>query len=685
MTVTLEVYEADHSTLVDTIDPGQWTRVRVTDVANLGGGGEVELPNVIAEGAENPALDLLTPGRVVRVVSDGNDIGSFALEQPVTTPLSPREEAGEITVVTGREPMAARFDKVRWHPDHGLGNLPFNPDRPLAFAADDLDEDGWTAAVGQLPNYDTDNYMGRPVGFVDTGGPAGAGPHWLADRDSRVTYAPGGIWFYRQRFTIDDDYDLIVQAAWDDDGELWIDDVPVLKSEGVYKGGCSEARISISEGDHLVAGYVRNLNELRTGIVFAGWSVSEGMADTLVFRSEASDAVVLGFPDVYPGFTPTEVLLLALDEAQDRGMLTDVTMDFTVGADTDAAAVHEVVDITVKAPADSLLTTCKMLSETYLDLAATRDDLELQAWIRGTRGTDRTLTVAFGEGTCAEVKWGSDFAEQATVALVMVEGEAPFEVAHPDADDLGRHEVSLDFGKCSTSSARKWARAYLNEVSYARRSIAVTLVPGVGPVPQDDFTVGDTVLVGAGVGPFTWGGTPITWGDDDADWGEVHRVHSIGLEVDATSIGRWTVELDQPTMLLEERLATIMRRQTPSAAGGRTVLPTPSTPSFPSVSAGSEDVHTWQFDGDPGDVQLLKNGTPISGAVVSSPSAGGTGRTTVTAAARKYVKGVDRLTLEVGSSVPSPEWVPPEGRWVQEIRATRDSAVDTTTITISVT
>src|SRR5690606_31896863 len=109
----------------------------------------------------------------------------------------------------------------------------------------------------------------------------GDGPEWLWDRDSRTTpFAPGGVCYFRQRFTLASDQLVLWQFAADDEGELWVDGVPVCRVEGVYKGGAVQAAVQMSAGEHLIGCWGRNRNELRAGVVYAGWSVSDGMADT---------------------------------------------------------------------------------------------------------------------------------------------------------------------------------------------------------------------------------------------------------------------------------------------------------------------------------------------------------------------------------------------------------------------
>jgi hypothetical protein len=675
VTLTLAVYEADSSTLVDTIDAGQWREARWSDINSHPGDFRLLLPHLVA-GVTNPALALLEVGRLIRFSVDAVARFQGLIEDESITVVSDNAEAGEVTVVTGRGSLGV-FDKVQIRPDMGLENRPWHPTRWFNFAADRLrddDPDGpqgaWPFSYGQLPNYDTNNYFGRPEGFTDTAGPAGTGPEWLWEDDTRTAFADAGVCYFRQRFTLASETDCIFEFAADDEGELWVDDVPLCNTEGVYLGGCVKAGVRLSAGEHLLSALGRNLNALRAGVVYAGWSVSNGMPDTLLVRSDSDLARCLAYPADPPGFTPTEVIRLVVDEVQDLTdpRLSDVTFSFISASDTDSAAVSEVTDLTCRAPADSILTFILMLGETYLDIGIEPDDLELNAWIRGTRGSDLSATIAFTKTTCRKVVHDISGSERATVAIVAGTRFPPFEVVHADAATLGYEEVALDFGDLSQASAEKFATEYLNLVSQARKGITLELVPTVGPTPYEDFGIGDTISVPGSTGA-----------------AEDHRVVGIGAQVSGDSIIRWTVELDQPKALLVERLEAIMRRQLPASGGARTILPTRTDPQFVSNDKGTETVHTWQWDGAAGNIVLKKNGTAITGATITSPAAGSTSKVTVTDAARKYVKGSDKLTFSVGGAADSPAWVPPEGRWIQEFRATRDGTEDTTTITVSVT
>jgi hypothetical protein len=683
VTITLKVYEADNSTFVDDIDPLQFKHARYAEINSELGGWEITFPNLVDTSPTNrtkianPALALMEIGRVVRFLDDGQVRGAGRIEDRGKKVVAAEEEGGEVTVWKGPG-LFGIFDKVCVRPDKGLGNLPWHTTRWFNFAADRLRDDdpagpqgAWPFAYGQLPNYDTNNYFGRPEGFTDTAGPAGTGPEWLWEDDTRTAFADAGVCYFRQRFTLASETDCIFEFAADDEGELWVDDVPLCNTEGVYLGGCVKAGVRLSAGEHLIAALGRNLNALRAGVVYAGWSVSNGMPDTLLVRSDSDLARCLAYPADPPGFTPTEVPRLVVDEVQDLAepRLADVTFSFIAASDTDSAEVVEVTDLTCDAPGDTIWTLFRAIGETYLDLGIGPDSLEMHAWIRGTRGSDLSATVELEKGNCRRVDHDEIGADRATVALVMGARFAPFEVEHADAATVGYEEIALDFGDASEATAERFATDYLNLVSQARKGISIELVPDVGPRPYEDFGIGDTISV-PGID-----GTP-----------EDHRVVAIGMEVGPDSITRWTVDLDQPRLLLQERLSAIMR-QLPGLAGGRTILPSPTRPQFVASDKGSEQSHTWQWDGPLGEIQLYKNGTAITGALVAAGSLdpGETAKTTVTNAARKYVKGVDKLTITAGGGAHSPDWVPPEGRWIQEIRATADSTDETITITVSVT
>lgn len=661
-TVSLKVYESDNTTLVGNIAHGQWRDARWGEANSKAiGCGPVTLPHTLDGGAENPALALIETGRIIRFLVDGTPRGAMLIEDTAVEVVSPREEAGEVTAVTGRSHLAV-LGKVQVRPDMGTGVLPHYPTRFLNFSATRLrddDPDGpqgaWPFSTGQLPNYDTDNFFGRPEGFVDTAGPAGSGPEWLWDRDSRVSFAPAGTCYFRQRFTLASTQDVIVEFAADDQGELWVDNVPVCRVEGVYKGGAVRSSVRLSAGEHLIGAWGQNLNALRAGVVYAVWSVSDGMPDTLLARSDDALARVLGYPADPPGFTPTEVIRLLVDEAQalTPSRLSNVTFSFISASDTEHTEVSEVTDIACEAPGESILTVVERLGETYLDVGIRPDSLMLDAWVRGNRGTDRSAYIIFERGNCRRVAWDIGGAERATVALVSGEGFAPFEWPHPDAALTGVYEeVALDFGPASRSSAQRYATEYLNLVSQGRKGVTIEILPTATTEAQVTIqgipaTIqGEPFMVGESSAPRPYADFQIgDWitipGSDGSP--ESHRVAAIGCRVDSGSVLNWEVDLDQPRRVIEERLDAIMRRGFAGFAGGRTLLPSATRPSFPTSEATGEGTETWSSP-ESGTVVLRRNGVAVPGASLAAD-----GPVTLTDAVRKCVAG-DVVDITIGGT-----------------------------------
>lgn len=671
---TIEVYEHDNATLaaVDPahiIAPGQYLSAMGMHVP-LYGAGELVLPRYV-DGAANPALALIRRGRLVRFTGDFT--WTMEIEDVSDVVVAENDEAGEVVTIRGRDWLTARLAKAHVQPDMGYDTLPWSPDRPFGVGADRLRDDdpagpqgAWPFAVATPADYDdaSPNY-GRPEGYVNTSA------EWVWSEDSS-TSVPGGVNYFRQRDTFAAGEVWLEVAADDVVDALYFDDVMVLNTEGVYKGGSVHTVLRVSAGEHLIAAKVTNLNALKAGVTCSWWTVSDGKPDTLIGSFNSVETRVLAYPSDPPGFTPTEVLRLVVDEEQDRGGLPGLGFSFISASDSNSAAVTEVTDLSCRAPDTSQLTFFQLLHATYLDIDYGHDDLEVDAYIRGTEGTDKSGSVVFEKGTALKVQHDAIGMEQATVALVTGNSFAPFEVTHADEATLGRSTVPLNMGDASKATATRWAAEYLDVISDSRRGIAVELPPGSGLVPVRDFDIGDT----AGVlesGASMWGGEEASWGDDPVGW-SAHRIASWGFELNATSVMRYPVELDQPASIMQERLDAIMRRFLPGGAGGRTILPSPTNPPVPRWEPGSESTETWSSP-ESGTVVLRKNGTAITGASLVAD-----GGVTLTDAARKCAAGdVVDITIDgVAGFTPFPI---KQTTWLQEMRVA--SNANGTTITLA--
>lgn len=628
------------------------------------GRGELVLQRLIEAGAANPSLTGLEHNTIIRVSVGGETAWQMRVEDLSHALIGPSEEAGQTTTAAGRHAVLAELDQVRVYPDAGLSIRPWGTTRYFNGSSRNYVTTALPLAVATPPHYDTavPNY-GRPEGFPDFTA------QWIWDRSSHVNVPAGDCYFWHD-FTVASATDALVIAAADDEVEVWMDGVPILQVEGVYKGGSLRAEVELSATTHRIFARGRNLNALHAGILVTVMTVTDSMPDVVLTNTQASTWKVLGYPTQAPGFAWTQVLRQLVTEAQARSELVGMATSFLDSHDTDGEPVVTSTDIACRL-GDSYLTVCGQLAETFADIAGASASRTLHAWIRGTRGTN--VAASYTKGTnLLELRHEGHSDAQATVAFVQYAGGAPFERVHADAATYGRKVVSLEFGDVrSLTLARSLADAYLNTASRYRNGVVAGILPTLdADRPYRGVWPGDSPMVPA------------------ADLTATRtRVAVIGMDLDANSRPKWSMEFEQPSEVDNERLGAIMRRQLPGAAGGRTLLPSPISPQFLPTSQGREATHTWQYKGAigaPSVFVLRKNGTPITGATISVV-VGETEQLTVTNSARRYVKNSDKLTFTADGGTASLEWAPTEGRFIQAFKVTADATGAGATVDVWVT
>jgi LysM domain len=107
---------------------------------------------------------------------------------------------------------------------------------------------------------------------------------------------------------------------------------------------------------------------------------------TPVFRTTAAYWLCAPYPPSPPGMTVGRVVRVLLEEAQRRGALEGVTLDFTDEVDSDGKSWDPVSDIVTKVGTDYLTFLAKELAETYADFWMHPAQRRLSAWRKGTRG-----------------------------------------------------------------------------------------------------------------------------------------------------------------------------------------------------------------------------------------------------------------------------------------------------------
>lgn len=321
---------------------------------------------------EDPDLATLNYGDIVQFLLLGTPRFLMLVEKKDRVSVDPSEEVALATTVSGRGALAILEDAVVY-PDLYIETVPFADARIFNFSslfAVDTDNGYATNSTGI---YDwgvytsAGPYTNTPAGFPD------ATAHWLGPQaPSGVPDHPVGDWYVSSLLIGIDEGQYRLSVSADDSVDIYIDNVPLQKAEGVY-GRLITIDLWLDSALHHLAFKVTNLPPPHGGPSGLIWSLQEMNADgtvgAVVWHSHPSGSVndfYSAYPANPPGFTPGQVMDILLLEAQDteRGCFPLLTYDFDDAADSAGVAWAERIQPSFQVGAD-LLTVIKQLGETY--------------------------------------------------------------------------------------------------------------------------------------------------------------------------------------------------------------------------------------------------------------------------------------------------------------------------------
>ena len=113
------------------------------------------------------------------------------------------------------------------------------------------------------------------------------------------------------------------------------------------------------------------------GLIMSVWEADAqaGIGDPIFVSGDPTDGAPIGefvaceYPTTVPGWTAGEIVDKLIDEAQTRGSLTGVTVDFTASTDT-ASGTFQVISEFAANVGDSVLDVVQALSEAWADVDA---------------------------------------------------------------------------------------------------------------------------------------------------------------------------------------------------------------------------------------------------------------------------------------------------------------------------
>lgn len=572
------------------------------------------------------------------------------------------EEHDQIVTLRGRGALSLLENASVWQtsvaPSLGLNSRPLSDVRYFNYAEVHLDDQYWGGAHATAPDYDGANLFGRPKGMKDG---TGSGAKWVWGVPGGVP-VPGGYNYFRQYFDYSGPPRVVrVEAAADDELELWVDGVPILEILGVYAGGMKWTTFELTPGTHLVAVRGRNRNALRAGVIWSiGTMDSRGRFLDVIAHSlsgqisqfepgQVYPGLALAYPTEPPGFTIGRAWRILYLEAQDRGEIPYIGDTIDEVADHNGTPWGVTNELSVRLD-QSLLDVARMWGETYWDIVMSPSTLDPIACLKGQLGSNVPVTWQAGVQLLLDQRTKTS---APTVALIRFDG-GRIEVEHPDVATKGRRVRALSMGHIKVpSQAYREGMAYL-EAAKRREETRAIQIDAQTNLSQDVYTgarVGDSPAV------------PVARQ-------RIHGINVVGGDGDYTA----TPEIISAQQTTEERLFIASTQMSPGSALGRSrgVTPAPDV-SFPAGQDGREYALGFSWENVTGVIELkayLGDGTTATVIATVNPGPGERGKVVIDPPV--HINELTNLTVFVGGADRSQLKRTDEGTWLMEFKADRD-------------
>lgn len=571
------------------------------------------------------------------------------------------EEHDQIVSLRGRGALTLLENAAVWQtsipPSLGLESRPLSDVRYFNYAEVFLDDQYWGGAYATPPDYDGANLFGRPKGMKDG---TGSGAKWIWGIPGGVP-VPAGYNYFRQYFDYAGPARVVrLEAAADDEVEIWVDGVPILEITGVYAGGMKYTTFELTPGQHLVAARGRNRNALRAGIIWSiGTMDSRGRFLDVIAHSDSGQVsqfdpgqiygcAALAYPPEPPGFTIGRAWRILYLEAQERGEILYIGDTIDEVVDYNGTPWDVTSELSVRLD-QSLLDVARMWGETYWDIVMSPGTLDPIACLKGQLGSDVPVTWQAGVQLLLDQRTKTS---APTVALIRFDG-GRIEVEHPDVATKGRKVRALSLGHVkSPQQAEREGMEYLESAKRREETRAIQIDA------QTDLS--QDVYIGARVGD-----SPLVSGMRQ----RIHGINVVGEDGDYLV----TPEIISAQQTVEERLFIASTQMSPGSALGRSraVKPAPDI-SFPAGQDGQEYALGFSWEEVTGEVQLLAylgDGTTATVIATLNPIPGTRGKTVIDPPVQ--INELTNLAISVGG-VRSQLKRTDEGIWLMEFKADRD-------------
>lgn len=591
--IELYVYSYKNPTTLIGVLPGRIDPQYLEPVNGLGGGS---FKVAITDPKLNDHPGILDYRNRVVIRVDGNVIGSFIIRKKGVEVIASKDKTQELYTMAGDS-------LIIWLEDAGVrpwGGLKANSpsSRYFSFASevgDWYNEDDWDTPSILGPVYEVAQWGALPEKW-----PEGDDSDWIWS-DVYSGEATPGTCYFRHTLTISTAGEYSLYVAGDDFIEVFVDGAQVITSN--YKdeayGQVTKVKLALDSGVHYI-GFKATVISGPAGIIEALYHIDGDVETKVASSSDTNNWKVLAYPSSAPGWSPGEIMLTLLEEAEDRGVLfpTWITPTFTNTHDSNSVAWEQAYEWQFNIDKDSILTALNRILE--LGYEAWIDPETLEFHIVISRGSNKAtgpsaLIFERGKNLMRASSEGVGSIKN-SLAVKTAEGWLLEEVEHDDSvTEYGVIEGTLE-ANVSADVAKALVQTVFTHRAKAEEGASYEIYPTQDETPFDKLMVGDWVLA-----------------PNDREELVPRRVVSISLKENSQGQPLYTVELDTIFQSNEQILNKVVNKQSGGGLGsnfsnaignpsfGNPIPVTPSGPpaKYPKAPTGLDYTSTgyWSANG----------------------------------------------------------------------------------------
>lgn len=521
--------------------------------------------------------DWMVEDRLLHVFVRDTYVCSFVIDVPDLVLIAPGGEANEGATYQLRS-LGAVLGEGVVSPPRGSGAKPAGAERIFDSSDPAWDATGQPTAQSYGSVTEVQALYPNPPYGIGSNGDAMSAPDTVqviapngydVDED-----APSGYCYFisPSAWELDDTDYYVVRAVADNQiMDCRLDGVTLIPQTKGYGTAAETLPFVATAGPHRMWARVQS-GEGPLDFALEMWRIDAAGNDVELVLYTDTDWQVVEFPASPPGFTPREIIRIAIEENQARNasLLSNVRIGGTDSLDANSSAWPETADVSTKATGPLSTFILRELTEQYCDIHVWFDfdtgEIVVDPYLHSTRGDPRTIT--FDESNIGSLTVNGARTEATSFWLAwndggelgyFLQGITPA-VGHP------RKEAALTLGaQRSLEELQRTATSQLAQ--FGRKRGQITLVHAVNYETDDEDHPGP--------GYWTADTLPVPY-DRELNTASA-RVIGMGIAL-VDGLMTFGIELGDLVIPAGARVSSALRRMTTGSLGGKSRVTAPLSP-----------------------------------------------------------------------------------------------------------